>query len=163
MSTEDHHLETGASARNELRIHIDRRPFNSPNPTTGRALYQLGHLSPDHVLFREAQGHDEDDVIGKDDDKVRLNHGEHFYSEEPHERGRVIIVNGRPKTVRRSKLTFAQVVALAFDPVPTGPNWEFTVTYRNGPHANPQGTLVEGGSVRIKKGMIFNVTATDKS
>ena len=27
-------------------------------------------------------------------------------------------------------LTFMQVVALAFDPVPSGPDWVFTVTYR---------------------------------
>jgi hypothetical protein len=29
----------------------------------------------------------------------------------------------------------------------------FTITYRHGPHANPQGTLIEGGGVKVKDGM----------
>ena len=74
-----------------------------------------------------------------------------------------VIVNGRPKHVTTSTLFFDQVVRLAFDPVPSGPNILFTISYENGPHANPEGSLMEGGSVEIKNGMIFNVTATDKS
>ena len=74
-----------------------------------------------------------------------------------------IVVNGRKKVVTTEVLTFDQIVALAFDPVPTGPNIVFTITYRRGPRANPEGTLIEGGSVEIKNEMVFNVTATDKS
>ena len=74
-----------------------------------------------------------------------------------------IIVNARKKEVTGTTLSFDQIVALAFDPVPTGPNIMFTITYRRGPHANPEGSLVEGGSVQIKEEMVFNVTATDKS
>lgn len=74
-----------------------------------------------------------------------------------------IFVNGRKKVATTGELSFAQIVALAFDPVPTGPNILFTITYRHGPHANPEGTLQEGATVTIKDGMIFNVTATDKS
>lgn len=72
-----------------------------------------------------------------------------------------IIVNGRAKVVAEKELSFAQIVALAS--LPTGPNFVFTVTYRRGEGKKPEGTLVEGGTVRIKDGMIFNVTATDKS
>ena len=39
----------------------------------------------------------------------------------------------------------------------------FTVTYRRGRGDKPEGTLVEGGQVRAKNRMVFNVTATDKS
>jgi Multiubiquitin len=74
-----------------------------------------------------------------------------------------IIVNGRQKTVTTKELTFAQVVALAFDNPPSGPNIVFTITYRKGEGNKPEGTLVEGGTVKVKDGMIFNVTATDKS
>ena len=74
-----------------------------------------------------------------------------------------IFVNGREKTVTTRKLTFAEVVALAFDPIPSGPYVCITVTYRRGHGHKPEGSLVEGETVRIKKGMIFNVTATDKS
>jgi hypothetical protein len=54
-------------------------------------------------------------------------------------------------------------VALAFNPVPTGPNIKFTITYRNGLNQNPEGELLPGGRVKIKDGMIFDVTQTTKS
>lgn len=74
-----------------------------------------------------------------------------------------IVVNGQQKTVEAGELSFDQVVALAFDPVPTGPNVMFTITYRRGHGDKPEGTLTEGESVKVKEGMIFDVTATDKS
>ena len=74
-----------------------------------------------------------------------------------------IIVNGRQKVVTSRELSFADIIALAFDNPPTGQNIVFTVTYRRGEGQKPEGTLVEGETVHIKDGMIFNVTATDKS
>ena len=72
-----------------------------------------------------------------------------------------IVVNGRGKLVTSRELSFAEIVALAG--LPTGPNIVFTVTYRRGHGEKPEGTLVEGDTVKIKDGMIFNVTATYKS
>lgn len=155
------------SAANEpptkVKVHIDRTPDESPNPTTGEALHRLGRVPPDRRLYREVQGDREDELIPNGHDVIQLRPDDHFYSAVAHEHGITIVVNARKKTVHTRKLTFEQLVALAFDPVPTGPNWEFTVTYRNGPHSHPQGTLLSGQSVRIHEGMIFNVTATDKS
>ncbi len=74
-----------------------------------------------------------------------------------------IIVNGRQKVVAEKELSFSDIIALAFDNPPSGPNIVFTVTYRRGEGQKPEGTLTEGESVKIKEGMIFNVTATDKS
>jgi len=74
-----------------------------------------------------------------------------------------IIVNGREKIVSKMELTFDQLVKLAFDNPPTGEFICFTITFRRGQGNKPEGTLVEGDSVKVKKGMIFNVTATDKS
>ena len=72
-----------------------------------------------------------------------------------------IVVNGREKVVSTRELSFADIVALAG--LPSGPTIVFTVTYRRGHGEKPEGTLVEGDTVKIKDGMIFNVTATDKS
>lgn len=80
-----------------------------------------------------------------------------------HEKEFTIIVNGREKVVTKKELSFAEIVALAFDNPPTGANILFTITYRRGEGNKPEGTLVEGEKVKIKDGMIFNVTATDKS
>lgn len=74
-----------------------------------------------------------------------------------------IIVNGREKAVTTKELTFDELVNLAFDDPPTGEFICFTITYRRGQGNKPEGTLTEGESVKVKDGMIFNVTATDKS
>ena len=75
-----------------------------------------------------------------------------------------IVVNGTPKKVEKGELSFDELVALAFDPVPTGENMVFTITYRKGGNENrPEGTLAPGETVKVKKGTVFNVTATDKS
>ncbi len=74
-----------------------------------------------------------------------------------------IIVNGREKVVTSEELSYDEVVRLAFDPPPFGPDIMITVTYRNGAGRPPEGTLIAGQSVKIQDGTVFNVTATDKS
>jgi hypothetical protein len=75
-----------------------------------------------------------------------------------------IIVNGRQKTVPKNEdLSFDAVVALAFDTPPTGEGVQFTVQYTRGQGNKPAGTLVEGQSVKVKDGMEFDVTSTNRS
>jgi hypothetical protein len=74
-----------------------------------------------------------------------------------------IIVNAREREVGAKSLSFEAIVRLAFEAPPSGPNVVFTITYRKGPPENREGTLVEGRSVHVTDGMVFNVTATDKS
>lgn len=74
-----------------------------------------------------------------------------------------IIVNARPKEFIGKEISFEQVVQLAFENPPFGENTVFTVTYKRGEGNKPEGSLVAGQSVRVKEGMIFNVTPTDKS
>lgn len=84
-------------------------------------------------------------------------------SEKEHGKEFTIVVNGRQKVVAQRELSFSALVALAFDNAPNTGNTIYTITYRRGEGNKPEGTLVEGESVQIKDGMIFNVTATDKS
>lgn len=79
-----------------------------------------------------------------------------------HHRKVTIIVNGRPKQVEEKPLSYEEVVKLAFDNPPQGENILITVTYSRGNHP-PEGTLTPGETVKVKDGMIFNVTPTDKS
>jgi Multiubiquitin len=69
-----------------------------------------------------------------------------------------IIVNARPKKWSKDVISFDEVVALAFNPVP--PNAFFTVMYR---HGNTGGSLVAGKSIPIENGMKFDVTETGQS
>ncbi len=73
-----------------------------------------------------------------------------------------IIVNSRQKTVENERITYSEVIHLAFENPPTGDHIEITVAYRNGPRGT-QGFLTKGQSVKIIDDMIFNVKATDKS
>jgi hypothetical protein len=72
-----------------------------------------------------------------------------------------IIVNGTPHVVAKEEMTFREIIALA--ELASGPNVSYTLTYRRGHGNKPEGSLVEGEFVKVKDGMIFNATATDKS
>jgi hypothetical protein len=82
---------------------------------------------------------------------------------DPQKHAITIYVNGREKTVTTKELSFDEIVALAFDNPPSGPNVYFTITYRRGHGDKPEGTLAEGETLKLKEGMIINVTPTDKS
>ena len=73
-----------------------------------------------------------------------------------------IYVNGTPKVVQKERLTFDEIVALAFENPPTGDGIQFTVQYSRG-HSGSKGSLVEGQSVQVKEGMEFDVTPTNRS
>jgi|SRR5690348_5341024 len=145
----------------EVKIFIDEQAHHSPDPTTGEALYALGNVQAGMELFREVGGDHLDPEVDNGPEVIHLKADEHFHSGPP--KVYHIIVNGRKKDVSTKTLTFNQVVALAFNPVPSGPNVQFSVTYRKGPKKNHEGTMTEGETVRIKDGMIFDVTETNKS
>jgi hypothetical protein len=74
-----------------------------------------------------------------------------------------IVVNGTQKSVAKDDLAFDEIVRLAFETPPFGENTLFSITYRRGHGNKPEGILAPGESVKVKEGMIFDVTATDKS
>jgi multiubiquitin len=145
------------------RIHIDQKSYASPNPTTGEALYKLGHVEAGFELFREVKGDKEDPEMPDGPDPVHLREDEHFHSGPAKPKKFTIIVNGQQKIVTTKTVTFEEIVKLAFPNPPSGQNILFTVGYEDGPHANSSGSLLPGGKVKVKDGMIFNVTPTDKS
>lgn len=147
--------------RHGVRIHIDQKQYHSPNPTTGEALYVLGHIAAGLELYKEVDGDREDRPIPNGPETVRLKEDDHFHS-GPHVTY-TIYVNGKQKVVDKKWLTYEEVVELAFPGAPTGDNILYSVTYEDGPHPNPAGSLAEGGKVKIKDGMIFNVTPTNRS
>ena len=109
--------------KHEVKIFIDQQAHHSPNPTTGAALYALGNVKPGMELFREVSGDREDPDVGNGLEVIHLKPDEHFHSGPP--KVYYIIVNGRKKEVSTKTLTFNQVVALAFNPVPSAPNVQF--------------------------------------
>lgn len=74
-----------------------------------------------------------------------------------------IIVEGTPHEWPKDEITYAQVVTLEFPDYPQHPEITYSVKYRNGQGNKPAGTLSLGGSVKVKEGMIFNVSRTGQS
>ncbi len=75
-----------------------------------------------------------------------------------------IIVNGRERSwPKNSEISYEQVVELAFTSPPSGEGVQITVQYTRGEGHKPSGTLVKGQSVKVKDGMVFDVTATNRS
>ena len=74
-----------------------------------------------------------------------------------------VVVNGQEKPVSQKELGFWDVVHLAFpDAQPSG-TVLYTVAYRKGEDKKPKGTLVEGETVHVKDGMVFDVKHTNRS
>ena len=74
-----------------------------------------------------------------------------------------IIINAKKITTTKKVLTYWELIELAFNNPSQSENICYTIVYRRGPNANKEGSLVEGQEVKIKKGMRFDVAATDKS
>lgn len=129
---------------------------------TVRTLIVLAQKDPDDVnLIMELS--DQPDAVIENDQVVDLSTKglERFFTRSI--KSRKIIVNGREKITEQRDLSFTDLVNMAFENPPSGENVCFTVTYRNGHPSKPEGSLIEGQSVRVKEGMVFNVTSTDKS
>ncbi len=160
VKTEENH-EAHHKAKH-VKIHINRTPLESPNPTHGHALYVLGQIPAGHHLYLEVQGDAEDEPIFNRHEEVELHENDHFYSSTDVFKGYTIVVNAEPKVVNQNHVTFEEIVELAF---PKRPDQKtvYIVSYYNGPAKNPEGSLTKGKSVKIKNKMVFDVTATNKS
>jgi hypothetical protein len=141
-----------------VRIHINRQPYDSSNPTTGKTLYTLGDIPKHQKLYREVDGDKEDKPVSRDDSHVHLKEDEHFYSEDVIS----IFVNSDEHEIDEKKISYAQVVELYLG---SGgkPSNQYLVKYSHGPAENPSGTLLSDEKVPVKNGMRFRVAGTGES
>ena len=80
----------------------------------------------------------------------------------PHSDTEEIIINAQPYQVPKGSISFLDVVRLSFGVTGDAAN-AYTVTYERGHDDQHSGILAAGGSVKVKKGMVFNATATGMS
>lgn len=78
-----------------------------------------------------------------------------------HKKGTIIIVNGRSIETFEKKLTFEQIVQLAFNEYTPSESTVYTVTYSKNEH--DKGMLTEGDVITVRKELVFNVTKTSRS
>lgn len=91
-----------------VRIHINREAIESPNPTTGEALYALAKIQKRENLYCEVPGDGEDERIPRDETPIDLMRDQHFYSQKVFD----IFVNGDEHEIDTNKITYARVVDL---------------------------------------------------
>jgi hypothetical protein len=84
-------------------------------------------------------------------------------AEDKFEKFVTIIVDGTARKVDHDPVTYKEVVTLAYPDYPQHPEINYSVTYKNGPPANPEGILVSGGQVKIKEEMELRVKRTGQS
>ncbi|MCC6887696.1 MAG: multiubiquitin domain-containing protein [Hyphomicrobiales bacterium] len=130
---------------------------------TGLTIKRLVGKDDDQIeLVQELES--EADRVIDDEDEVRIGAGgTEKFKTRPAKVDVTIIVNARQKKWEKKKISFDQVVKLAYPTPPAGQCIVYTVTFHNGPRANPEGTMVDGDTVKVKDGMVFNVQYTDKS
>lgn len=74
-----------------------------------------------------------------------------------------IIVNAREKQWFNERISFTQLIVLAFGYAENNANTTYSVTYKKGDNSRPEGIMVEGDSLKVKDDMRFNVTQTNRS
>ena len=141
--------------------------MRQPVPTNGDAVdldRALHHLSEAEHDLAEARAKED----GARTDEIRALHeiakaAEGIERAERRNENHWIVVNGDRRVVHGEHVTFEEIVKIAYPVSPPGNDVQFTVQYTRGPAAKPSGTLIEGQSVKIRDGMEFDVTPTNRS
>lgn len=130
---------------------------------TGEDIKRLAGKDDESVeLLLEREG--QPDKVIDDDDDVRIGGAgvERFHT-RPARVTVTIFVNTRATPWAKRKISFEELVKIAYPTPPPGKQIVYTVTFFDGPPRRPEGSLSDGESVRVREGMAFNVKFTDKS
>lgn len=144
----------------ELTINGKKYEWNQQY-ITGAEIRRLGYIAKDEEVFLSVRKPWEDELI-PDDKQVNLARPEieHFYSKVKEV---TIVVNGTPHQWVKEKISFKEVIILAFGQYIDKSTMVYTVAYEDGPRQNPEGSMFAGQEVFVKHKIIFNASATDKS
>ena len=144
-----------------FELNDDQLQWGKP-AISGSVLHDLAKTAENEVVYLEVRGGT--DRLIELNELIDLNQAgvERFFTAPKPDPSVEIIVNSRPKVVPTDKVTFGEVVELAF-PGQGGPNVEFSMTYRCSASEPFAGELGLGGCVHVKKGTIFNATRTIQS
>lgn len=147
-----------------FKLTLNERQLLWGNPTiAGSALYTLGNVGDADAVFRDVRGGSDQLVEPADVIDLTAAGIERFITAPKPPQTYEIKVNARLRTVNDKRVTFEQVVQLAFPGTPA-PNIVFSMTYRHAASEPHSGELAAGGFVLVKKqGTIFNVTSCVQS
>lgn len=93
-------------------------------------------------------------------DNVKENgHDDH----EKHKEVTVIVNTREHLWDKKGDISYEEVVVLAFGSYSINEGVVYTVTFSKGDGSRHEGSMVRGDTLKVKDGMIFNVTQTNKS
>lgn len=124
---------------------------------TAAEIYHYAGIDEDYELVLDSDGdtvippEGELDLAGKGVERVRSREVKTV----------TIKVNGRSRTVEKRRYSYREIAAIAY-PNPDFESFNYTTTYLHGIDG-AEGDLVEGESIKVKNGMVFNVRRSDKS
>ncbi|WP_420334936.1 multiubiquitin domain-containing protein [Roseibium sp.] len=124
-------------------------------------LRSIGEIPDDQDLYFDSKG---DRVI--DDDAVlslKPKGVERFRSGDPENQTVDVVLNGEVTSIEKGRLSFSDLAKLAFPKLFGQALICFTVSFSRGPKRRREGVLLQGDNIRVVEGMVFNVSATDKS
>jgi len=150
--------------KQKLKYSIDGKNFETDKQyIRGSQIRSQGNIADNFQIFLDNKQPWDDELI-EDNEIVDLARPgkEKFYSKEKCFSVE-IIVNLEPKPWNAEKITFEQVIVLAYGSYDSDPRKGYTVTYDRGPIQNIEGTMVAKGEVFVKHKMIFNVKQTHTS
>lgn len=82
---------------------------------------------------------------------------------KPEKKTITIVVEGTEHEWPKGDITYDEVVTLEVPDYSQHPEINYSVKYKRGQGNKPEGVLVKGDSVKVKEGMIFNVSETGQS
>lgn len=127
---------------------------------TGHSLKRLLGLPDEAELLRDFESPNDKPIA--DNERVEFKDGPVLTCRSHHASNDLkIIVNGREKVVTGKSISYDDLVVLAFGSI--DPETIYTVTFKHGAPSQREGSMVAGDVVKLKCGMIFNVTPTRKS
>lgn len=74
-----------------------------------------------------------------------------------------IVVEGTPHEWSKDEISYAELVTLEIPNYSQNPAISYSVKYKRGQGNKPEGILAPDSFVKLKEGMIFNVSATGQS
>lgn len=130
---------------------------------SGKQIREVAAIDSDDEIYLDNKKPYVDKLI-KDEDEVDLARPaiENFYTVEVNFEV-TIIVSGQPKKWTKPKISFEEVIILAYGTYNNSPTMVYTVAYEDGPKQNTEGSMIKDSVVFVKNKMIFHATATDKS
>lgn len=148
----------------KLKIKVDNKQYEVEECfMTPLEIMEVAGINPDRFYLKEIRkGNLEVSYRDDVEHKIAITKASYFVSCEREEIN-CVIVNAREKAWSNEKISFDDVVKLAYGEVSTNTNVIYTINYKRGVPSKPEGSMVKGEVIYVKNKMIFNVTQTNRS